>query len=94
MKQKPSWNSFLNQTSTKADVNIREEWETDIDSMVEADQSGRRTAEWMLAGELQHDLKLAYYPSTCDFVSLKDLSRPTNKCLALQRQFKKKKKEK
>lgn len=48
----------------------------------------------MLAGELQHDLKLAYYPSTCDFVSLKDLSRPTNKCLALQRQFKKKKKEK
>ena len=48
----------------------------------------------MLAGELQHDLKLAYYPSTCDFVSLKDLSRPTNKCLALQRQFKKKKKNK
>ena len=87
MKQKPFWNSFLNQTSTKADVNIREEWEIDIESMVEPDQSGRRTAEWMLARELQHDLKLAYYPSTCDFVSLKDLSRPTNKCVALQRQF-------
>ena len=36
-------------------------------------------------------IKLAYYPSTCDFVSLKDLSRPTNKCLALQRQSKKRK---
>ena len=56
---------------TKADANIREQWEANIAWWTQI--TGGRVTSWILAGESEHDLKPACYPptttTTCGFVT-------------------------